>query len=140
MDDTIRCIPMSVRFKLDLCGIKLKLSEWNNLVMSERSMLSEMKASQSNEIAAYRNYVQEVVIMRTGNGATDLAIDSNPAWAITETIHESLLEKLNEFGWQISIEQWKALTDLQRFALLKLSRPSHENKNFAKAYREFELF
>lgn len=139
MDDNIRCIPMAVRFKLDLCGIKLKLSEWNKFALNERSKLNEIKAGKSNEITAYRNYVQQLVLVRSGNEATNLSIESNPAWAITEIIHSSFLEKLKEFDWQVSIEQWKVLTDLQRFALLKLSRPSHENKNFAKAMKEFGL-
>lgn len=26
--DSLRCIPMVVRYKLDTCGIKLKLPEW----------------------------------------------------------------------------------------------------------------
>ena len=50
-----------------------------------------------------------------------------------------ITEKMNEFGLLISIQQWKTLTHLQRFALLKLSRPGHESKNFPKAMKEFGL-
>jgi hypothetical protein len=39
----------------------------------------------------------------------------------------------------ISTDQWKSLSALQRFALLKLYRPGHENKNFKKALKEFGL-
>jgi hypothetical protein len=39
----------------------------------------------------------------------------------------------------ISLTQWRGLTVLQRFALLKLTRPGHENKNFSKAMKEFGL-
>ncbi|NEQ62650.1 MAG: nitrate reductase associated protein, partial [Moorea sp. SIO4A1] len=31
------------------------------------------------------------------------------------------------------------LTPIQRFALIKLTRPSHENKNFLPALKEFQL-
>ncbi|MBD0342498.1 MAG: nitrate reductase associated protein, partial [Microcoleus sp. Co-bin12] len=27
--EALRCIPMKVRLKLDTCGIKLKLQDWN---------------------------------------------------------------------------------------------------------------
>jgi hypothetical protein len=36
-------------------------------------------------------------------------------------------------------EQWAALSPLQRFALIKLSRSSHENSNFLPALKEFQL-
>jgi hypothetical protein len=42
-------------------------------------------------------------------------------------------------GVIITIEAWKDLSILQRFALIKLSRPSHENKNFLSALAEFNL-
>ncbi|MEN9210118.1 MAG: nitrate reductase associated protein [Thermostichus sp. DG02_2_bins_29] len=39
----------------------------------------------------------------------------------------------------ISLDFWKNLEDLQRFALIKLSRSNHENKNFLPALQEFGL-
>ena len=139
MEGNIRCIPMVVRFNLDLCGIKLKLSEWSKFSLSERCELTTLPLHEQLEIIGYRNLIQKLVFLHTGGEAADLAIETNPAWAVTDQIHSSLLEKLNEFGWQLSREKWKALSNLQRFALLKLSRPSHENKNFAKAIKEFGL-
>jgi hypothetical protein len=29
--DNLRCIPMQVRYKLDTCSIKLRLSDWNRI-------------------------------------------------------------------------------------------------------------
>jgi hypothetical protein len=56
-----------------------------------------------------------------------------------DNLPDALQEKLKEYNWNISLKHWKALIDLQRFVLIKLSRPSHENKNFAKAMKEFGL-
>lgn len=36
---TLRCIPMSVRLKLDQAGIKLSLKQWNKLPPEERRWL-----------------------------------------------------------------------------------------------------
>jgi len=44
-----------------------------------------------------------------------------------------------EFNLTISISQWQKLTNLQRFVLIKLSHPSHENKNFLPALKEFNI-
>jgi hypothetical protein len=139
MKDDIRCIPMMVRFKLDGCGIKLKLAEWNKFTVAERSKLASLSTENEEQLTDYRKYVQQLVLNHTGSEATDLPIEKNPAWANMNQVHDSLITKLKEYDWTISLSQWRALIDLQRFVLLKLSRPSHESKNFTKAVKEFGL-
>ena len=139
MKDSIRCIPMITRFKLDACGIKLKLSEWNQFTLAERTSITTLPAKTEAEILNYRKHVQQLVKGYTGEDTTELVVEKNPAWSLLDQVQESLLEKLKEFKWNISIQQWQGLSDLQRFVLLKLSRPSHENKNFPKAMKEFGL-
>lgn len=139
MEDNIRCIPMIVRFKLDACGIKLKLEEWCKFTVEERDMLVHEGCSTDAEIAVYRWRLQQLIIQRTGWNATDLPIEDHPAWANTESIFVLLLSKAQRLGIDISLHQWKCLTNLQRFALIKLSRQSHESKNLPKALKEFGL-
>jgi hypothetical protein len=66
-------------------------------------------------------------------------VEDNPAWFNMSDIHYELQEQAKEYNWEISIDKWRSLTNLQRFALLKLSKPGHENKNFPKAMKEFCL-
>ena len=139
MADSIRCIPMLVRFKLDACGIKLKLTEWNQLTVADRTQMIAAPSKTEKEIVNYKKHLQQLVVSHTGEQTTDMPIDKNPAWAIVDHLQETLAEKFKEHNWNISLSQWQSLSDLQRFVLLKLSRPSHENKNFKKAVKEFGL-
>jgi len=50
-----------------------------------------------------------------------------------------LQQQAQLIGSEISIGQWRNLYLLQRFALLKLCRPGHENRNFPIAMKEFGL-
>ncbi|BAZ25249.1 hypothetical protein NIES4073_61530 [Kalymmatonema gypsitolerans NIES-4073] len=136
--DSLRCIPMQVRCKLDTCGIKLKLSDWSHLTQPEREALVELPCSTETEIQAYREDLQNLILQRTGTSPADLPIEPHPAWLDTN-IPINLQEKAKEFGVTLSSQQWAELTPLQRFALIKLSRPSHENQNFPKALQEFHL-
>jgi hypothetical protein len=136
--DSLRCIPMQVRCKLDTCGIKLKLSDWSHLTQADREALVELPCSTETEIQAYREYLQNLILQRTGTSPADLPIEPHPAWLDTN-IPINLQEKAKEFGVTLSSQQWAELTPLQRFALIKLSRPSHENQNFPKALQEFHL-
>jgi hypothetical protein len=139
IEDNVRCIPMIVRFKLDACGIKLKLVEWCRMNVSERQSLAQLPCETQEEIDSYRHYLKETILLRTGNDATELPLMQHPAWGRVDEIPFPLQEKLKEFNWVLSVQRWQTLNDLQRFALLKLSYPSHENKNFPRAMREFQL-
>ncbi|MDF5723380.1 MAG: nitrate reductase associated protein [Rhizonema sp. PD37] len=137
--DSLRCIPMQVRYKLDTCGIKFKLSDWNHLTKEDREVLVEKPCSTEAEIQAYREDIQRLISQRTGTQATELPIDPHPGWLDATTVPANLKEKVIELGLRLTLQQWVALTPLQRFALIKLSRPGHENENFPKAMMEFNL-
>ena len=139
VDDNVRCIPMIVRFKMDMVGIKLKLSEWSKFNIDERTELALKGCESAEEKNNYRNFLSTLVFKYTGMEATPLQVESLPRWADLENVNEILQEKAKEFDWNISIDQWKGLTNLQRFVLLKLCRPGHENKNFPKAMKEFKI-
>jgi hypothetical protein len=139
IEENVRCIPMIVRFKMDTAGIKLKLSEWSKFSIKERIELALKPCGNKEEVNNYKDYLSHLVLKYTGKEATPLDVETHPAWADLENINEALQEKAKEFEWKISIDQWTSLTNLQRFVLLKLCRPGHENKNFPKAMREFSL-
>ncbi|MDX1936096.1 MAG: nitrate reductase associated protein [Flavihumibacter sp.] len=139
VEKNMRCIPMIVRFKMDAAGIKLKLAEWNRFSTLEKIILATRRAATPQEIDAYHQYLVGLIRKHTDAEATTLAIEATPAWSILNTIPDMLQEKATESGWKIHTAQWQQLTNLQRFALLKLCRPGHENKNFPKAMKEFGL-
>lgn len=139
VEDGIRCIPMIVRFKLDACGIKLKLKEWSKMSPGERHQLAERDCHGTLNTLLYRSFLQVLVLKCTGAEATEMETDEAPAWADTSKLHPLLVERLSEYGWHCSLHKWKALSDLQRFVLLKLCRPGHESSNFPKAFFEFGL-
>ena len=139
MENNMRCIPMIIRFKMDIAGIKLKLSEWKKFSTTERIELASMSCGFNEESKQYAVYLAGLIKKHGGRNPTNMEVNKTPAWNCLHSIPELLIEKLKEFDWNLSIAQWGYLTDLQRFALLKLCRPGHENKNFPKAMKEFGL-
>lgn len=137
--DSLRCIPMVVRMKLDTCGVKLKLAEWNHFTQAECERLVELPCAGSSDTAAYQDYVSNLILQHSGHEASLLAIDPDPAWLNDREIPATVLAKITEEGLEITVAQWANLTLLQRFALIKLTRSSHENNNFLPALREFSL-
>lgn len=137
--DSLRCIPMRVRFNLDTCGVKLKLHHWHGFSAAERQQLVALACDTTEAIAVYREHLQNLVTDQTGEPAKTLPIDPHPPWLNSTAIPEQVIQKAQSLDLALSPEQWQHLTPLQRFALLKLSRPSHENRNFLPAFQEFGL-
>ena len=137
--DSLRCIPMQVRLKLDTCGVKLKLSHWHQLSPEERQSCVSMNCETPEESVIYRAFLQQLLIQKTGEPAKELAIDHNSPWLNRDQIPEEVPIKAAEFNLKLTLEDWQRLTPLQRFALIKLSRSRHENLNFYPALQEFGL-
>ncbi|WP_080053761.1 nitrate reductase associated protein [Spirosoma aerolatum] len=137
--DSLRCIPMIVRYKLDTCGIKLKLPEWVKLTVVEKARLAEQPCYNSAEIAQYRQDLIDLVQRRCHHTVSELG-EVNPTWAYLGEVPDEVQLKAQE--WEctpLTLQQWLQLDVLQRFALVKLSRSGHEGANFPRAMREFLL-
>ena len=137
--ESLQCIPMLVRMKLDTCGVKLKLAHWHKFSQYERQKLVAMPCVKPTEVATYREFLQNLVTTKIGQPAKEIAIADNPPWLDVTQIPQDVQTKAAEFNITLNLEQWGNLNPAQRFALIKLSRPSHENRNFLPALKEFKI-
>jgi hypothetical protein len=139
VNNQLRCIPMCIRFKLDQAGIKLKLSEWSKFTVQQRNVLKEKPCASDTEMREYREFLENLVVNQDGVKPEKLASDGMPLWSDLSAVPAMITTKANQLGAYVSLMQWKGLSNLQRFALVKLSKDGHESKNFEKALREFGL-
>lgn len=136
---SLRCIPMHVRRNLDASGVKLKLEHWNKFTEAERRSLVEWPCDTPQAAKAYREKLQTLITERCGAPAKTLDVSTSPPWQDKSAIPLQVVDKFESHNVPLAREQWAALTELQRFALIKLSRSSHENANFMPAVQEFGL-
>ncbi|HTW74168.1 MAG TPA: nitrate reductase associated protein [Steroidobacteraceae bacterium] len=138
--DSLRCIPMSVRLKLDSVGIKLSLKHWNRLPAAERSRLLHLPCEAAAQREAFRQELMQMLQGQAGAPPRTLPVEPQPPWEEQHQVPEQLQAYLAQLQLPaLSLAQWRALRPVQRFALLKLSRPAHDNDNFVPALREFGL-
>ena len=135
---SLRCIPMLVRLKLDTCGVKLKLNHWNQFTQAERQTLVTMTCDSPETAAAYQQHLQGLVTRYTGQPAKEIEVPAQPLW-LEPLPPEELKQQATAHNMTITEPDWQGLSPAQRFALIKLSRPSHENRNFMPALKEFGL-
>lgn len=134
---TLHCIPMVARLKLDLAGLKLTLKTWTRLPEAERRHLVERPCDTADQIAAFRDRLLESVGAHGGDPPSPLP--AAPLACDGDAPPAELVAVAAAHGFRMSITDWGRLTRLQRFALTKLAHPNHETGNFAAAAREFAL-
>jgi hypothetical protein len=134
------CIPMSVRLKLDNVGVKVSLKQWNKLGREERGELLQRPCASEPERHVYRDYLVAAITSHTGAEPKGLPVEAHPAWEEGSRAPEQVRDYCTAQGLEpLTPSAWAALTPLQRFALIKLTRPGHSNHNFKPALREFGL-
>lgn len=134
---SLRCIPMAVRLKLDRTAIKLTLRQWSRFTRADRQLLLEAPCATALEIAAYRAMLVSLVTERAGEEARVL---NEPPPVLAEETPDNVVAFARSVGVEPPDDaDWARLSELERFALMKLTRDNHDNVNFLPAMREFGL-
>jgi hypothetical protein len=134
------CIPMSVRLKLDNVGVKVSLKQWNKLARDERDQLLTRSCDTQVDRRAYHDFLVAAIEARTGDKASELAVPEHPEWLEASRIPTQISEYFAAEGRSpLTLPQWAGLAPLQRYVLIKLTRPGHRNENLLPALREFGL-
>jgi hypothetical protein len=134
----LRCIPMAVRRKLDLAGVKLKLIQWHGLAAEERQRLLAWPDDEA-ALAGLRSWLLERSASLPDGPAGAMAPATDSPWQQGEVLPEVLERSCRQLGLEVEAGRWRQLDALQRFALVKLSHPGHEHRNLPRALREFGL-
>jgi hypothetical protein len=134
----LRCLPMAVRRKLDLAGVKLKLTHWNGLTPEERQRLLAWPDDEG-ALTHLRQWLLERSRTLPQGPATPLPPAVSTEWQRADAWPASVAASCQELGLVVRPERWSALDELQRFALVKLSHPGHEHRNLPRALEEFAL-
>ena len=134
----LRCIPMAVRRKLDLAGVKLKLQHWSELGEAERAGLLAWPDDPA-AIEALRQHLQARTSALSSGQAKDLPRPDAEPWQQADQLPEVLAASCAQLDLEVRSGGWAELDELQRFALVKLSHPGHEHRNLPRALAEFGL-
>jgi hypothetical protein len=137
---SLRCIPMAVRLKLDRSGIKLSLRQWSRFSREDRAELLDTPCGSAVEVCAYHDRLVELVAQRANEAAKPLPEPPTVLWELIGEAPPVVAAYAQSVGVPPPTDyQWRRLTELQRFVLIKLTRDNHDNVNFVPAMREFGL-
>jgi hypothetical protein len=134
--DDLRFIPMRMRYRLDLAGLKIGLEAWQRLPLQDRLSLSAAPVATATEADGFRKRVNAALKACTALEAAETAPVDPAAWGNAVYAPESVRTACVAAGLRFDESAWKRMTDFQRYALLKLSASSRQPEAFARTWRE----
>ena len=135
--ESLSCLPMAARRKLDAVGIKLHLAQWERLGRGERLMICHAPADSEDERNALRTFIEEVALARTGSPAKILPNDARRSANPPNHPSQALVQHAQAFGFELNDKAWAILDDDQRYALIKLGDSETPSHNLELALQEF---
>ena len=130
-----RCIPLCVRRKLDLIGLKLKLSHWLELSQAQRQQLVDWD-DQPEALAQLRAQLLLLTAPLSDGVAHPLPPATGEPWQTLQVVPDDVVRAAQARQVALSLERWQGLSELGRFALCKLARPGHDHHNLGAAFEE----
>ena len=130
-----RCIPLCVRRKLDLSGVKLKLNHWLALTQDQRQQLVDWPDT-SDALHQLRDHLRQCTASMPDGRAKDLDPVTAAPWQQVDQLPEEVADAAAARGVELTATHWREIRELDRFALCKLVRPGHDHHNLAAAFNE----
>ena len=129
--ESLRCIPMQVRYKLDTCGVKLKLHHWHQFFDRGAAAVSlpPLPPGFGDQPVPRLSAIPGSCPHRLPGKGTGHRPHS-PLGRCHPDSFKTCRPNCRKWGPPYPLSSGSSSAPLQRFALIKLSRPSHENRNF----------
>jgi hypothetical protein len=135
--ESLSCVPMQARRKLDAIGMKIHLAQWQQLSRSERLMICHAPASLDEERDALRTFIEEVTLARTGTPPKELGEEARRGSRPPASPPELLVANARERGVELTQAAWNSLDEDERYALVKLGADGKVSHNLKAALNEF---
>jgi hypothetical protein len=132
---TLEFIPLAVRRKLDLSGLKLSLRAWTAMTRAERLAVCHLPVDGPGDLEVYRETLAGFA-ERAGHPVAPLEggpVDAS-AWSAAR-IPENVAARATE----LSKAQWSALPEEARYVLFRLAEARRGPEKLDAALRELRL-
>ncbi len=134
--NSLNCLPIAVRRKMDRAGIKMSLAQWQKLSRAERLAICHLPADSDEEVAVMRAFVNEAVVARSGSAPGELVAEKRKIAEPPVQPPQRLVERAHALGFELTRAGWDALDDDARYALVKLGDGAEAGLNFEAALTE----
>jgi len=121
--------------KCGVCNEKWALSSNTKQNLIEKNKIVDWPDSK-NDLINLKIFLKEITSNSKYGEAKEIESSINQPWQNKNKVPDQVGKSALARGINISVEKWKNLNELDRFAFCKLVRPSHEHNNLDRAFDE----
>jgi hypothetical protein len=129
-------IPLHVRMKLDLTGVKISLNDWLGFNIEERNVLCHLPVDTVEEKEVFSTYIDFLSRRCRGVPAAKTAAISSSLWDHTHQVPEAVSKKTDAQIPPVTIEEWRGWKSYQRYALYKTALSQSDPELFFAVLQE----
>ncbi len=133
--ETLECLPMAVKRKLDRIALKIGRKQWTAMGQGERLAICHLPAESKEECETLRLFILEAVA-RQGTEPVSLPESVRQLSEPPREIPAAVAESARAVGFLIDQQKWTSLDADQRYALIKLIDAGKKRKR-SRALAEF---
>ncbi|HEX3382381.1 MAG TPA: nitrate reductase associated protein [Paraburkholderia sp.] len=132
-------IPMSVRFNLDRFGLRITLTQWQQLPLEDRKLLARFPVEEDTQIEPNFDHALFEMLRTHANVEPEwFTPEESPAWRQTDSVPADVSHQAGLAGLTApSVACWAELEPFKRYVLAKLSRKPEASHDFVPAMKEF---
>jgi hypothetical protein len=134
---TLDLMPLAVRRKLDLAGLKLSLAGWQSLPLADRRALAGAVVDDDASVAAF-TAVLRMAAERAGAALDPLPAPGAAPWR-APTVPPALRARLLDLPSALDDAAWARLPDEIRYVLFKLAEKKRDPDRLHEALIELGL-
>lgn len=122
-------LPLDLRRKLDVTGIKIALKDWLAFSLEERTVLCHLPCDSDEEKQVFAAYLD--FISRQYNGKSIEKTDAldNALWSETP-VPEAVVQRCVSLNHNITLEEWRRWQSHHRYALYKTAISKNQPEAF----------
>jgi len=132
---TLSRLPLDLRRKLDVTGIKLSLKDWQALSLEERTVLCHLPCDADDETAAFTNYLDFLLRKYTGAPIERMAALDRALWSPMAVPH-AVAEKSSALNRTVTLDRWHRWPSHDRYALYKTAVSKSQPQAFEQVLIE----
>lgn len=123
-------LPLHVRMKLDVTGIKLSLKDWLAFSVEERVVLCHLPVETEEEKQAFSSYLDFLSRRYCGAPVPTAAAMRSSLWDTPHTVPEPVAQKSAPAIPPVTVEEWQRWKSYQRYALYKTALSQSDPAQF----------
>lgn len=123
-------IPLDVRMKLDLTGLKISLQDWLACSIEERTALCHLPIADPEENQAFVAYI-DFLCRKYRNQAVEFTATLDPLLWDSSQVPEAVAQKSASCFNGVTLAEWQRWEPHQRYALYKTAISKSQPEAFA---------